>query len=609
MFRGMIEDFDDAPGSFLVFLELGAAPASLRETNNFLCGKNWEEGLYFISPSSLDPTFKGKHTLEILCWMDFDRVAGWKESSPGKTSPGISAIQSRNFRENGIEYSAGLPGDRREHIEHGSGHASDQSSLHPKPRRSGHGCEPGGASAGHTAYAPQEQATKSVFRGPVRGHSRYHRHRRHFLHAVRRDPGAGRAVGTIETDAGEGFMRIHLIYPKWPKMPHQTRFDLPPHGPVCFAAGVPDNIEIVFTDENVQELDTNVEADLVCVSIMLTCQAPRGWEIADEYRRKGHTVVFGGIAATLHAEETATHADSVFLGEAEGFFPQVIEDFQKRRLRPVYRPDRYPDLTALPPADRSILNYDLYTYKGVRMVDLIHASRGCRFNCYPCCVPVLGGRTFRPRPPERVVEEIAGIDNDRLFFVDNSLAQDRKWVLDLFRAIAPLKKQWISHPLFNTDQVVKAAADAGCWYVYQAVYDMSEKTRTRIRRLKDHGIGVEGTVLLGLDDQKEEDIFRMVDFLLEVDLDLAEFTVLTPFPHSQAYADLDRQGRILHKDWRRYTASEAVFQPRHMSPDRLDDLHRYAWETFYSDESQQQRMFKLFLKLLKKRSVGSTGEQ
>ena len=87
MFRDMIENFDDAPGSFLVFLELGAAPASLKETNNFLCGRIWDEGLYFISPSSLDPAFKGKHILEILCWMDFERVARWKGSSPGKRPP------------------------------------------------------------------------------------------------------------------------------------------------------------------------------------------------------------------------------------------------------------------------------------------------------------------------------------------------------------------------------------------------------------------------------------------------------------------------------------------------------------------------------------------
>ena len=74
------------------------------------------------------------------------------------------------------------------------------------------------------------------------------------------------------------------------------------------------------------------------------------------------------------------------------------------------------------------------------MVDLVHASRGCRFRCYPCCVRYLGGRSFRPRPIDRVVEEVESIPNNRLFFVDNSLAQSKQWELELFKALAPLKR-------------------------------------------------------------------------------------------------------------------------------------------------------------------------
>ena len=65
----------------------------------------------------------------------------------------------------------------------------------------------------------------------------------------------------------------------------------------------------------------------------------------------------------------------------------------------------------------------------------------------------------------------------------------------------------------------------------------------------DHGIGVEGTILLGLDSHTEDSIKRLIDFLLEIDLDLAEFTVLTPFPHTKAFDDLESQNRILSHDW------------------------------------------------------------
>ena len=221
-------------------------------------------------------------------------------------------------------------------------------------------------------------------------------------------------------------MNVVIVYPRWSKLERQTAFHLPPHGPVVFAAALPDDVQVELVDENVETLDFDRSADLVCISMMLTSQVKRGWAIADEYRRRGIPVLCGGIATMLHADETQAHADSVFLGEAEGRMQQVLDDFRAGRLAPRYDFLNTPaPIDAVGPARRSILRRDLYNYRGVQMVDLVHASRGCRFSCYPCCVSYLGGRTFRPRPIDRVVAEIAGIDNGRLFFVDNSLAQDK----------------------------------------------------------------------------------------------------------------------------------------------------------------------------------------
>ena len=90
-------------------------------------------------------------------------------------------------------------------------------------------------------------------------------------------------------------------------------------------------------------------------------------------------------------------------------------------------------------------------------------------------------------------------------------------------------------------KILDLAAQAGAWYVYQAVFDTSDFIRERIRRYHDYGIGVEGTILLGMDNQSEDDMRRLIDFLLEIDLDLAEFTILTPYPHTKAYEDLMRK--------------------------------------------------------------------
>jgi radical SAM superfamily enzyme YgiQ (UPF0313 family) len=402
-------------------------------------------------------------------------------------------------------------------------------------------------------------------------------------------------------------MKFRLIYPKWKKLERQTEFHLPPHGPVVFAATLPEGIDVEFIDENVEPLPDDGHADFVGISMMLTAQVKRGWAIADRYRQQGVKVICGGIAAMLHAEETAMHADSVFLGEAEGRMEKVFDDFRRNRLQKVYDYlTDHPPIESVGTARRSILNRELYNYKGVQMVDLVHASRGCRFNCYPCCVSYLGGRKFRPRPIDRVMEEMAGIDNNRLFIVDNSLAQDKAWERDLFREMIPLKKKWCCHPIENDDEVLALAARAGAWYVYQAIFDTSDYIRERIRRYHDYGIGVEGTILLGMDHHTEEYIRRLIDFLMEVDLDLAEFTVLTPFPHTRTFEDFSREGRILSGDWDDYTTDKVVFRPRQMSPEKLQELYEGAWDRFYREESQGIKMYKLFKKVIEKEKADQT---
>jgi radical SAM superfamily enzyme YgiQ (UPF0313 family) len=396
-------------------------------------------------------------------------------------------------------------------------------------------------------------------------------------------------------------MKFKLIYPKWPKLAIQTEFHLPPHGPVVLAASLPPDVEVEFVDENLEEIDFNRKTDFVGISMMLTSQVKRGWAIADKYRQKGVKVIFGGIAAMLHAEETIMHADAVFLGESEGRMEAVFEDFRSNRLRKVYDYlTDHPPIELVGTARRDILKKQLYNYKGIQMVDLVHASRGCRFNCYPCAVAYLGGRKFRPRPINKVIQEMAAIENNRLFLVDNSLAQDTQWEKELFREMIPLKKKWCCHPIEDNSEVLDLAAQAGAWYVYQAVFDTSDYIKERIRRYHDHGIAVEGTVLLGLDTHTEDFIKKLIDFLLEIELDLAEFTVLTPFPHTRAFEKLHEENRIFSYNWDDYTADKVVFHPKQMTPKRLQEMLFYAWDTFYHGTSQQVRMSKLFQIVLQK---------
>lgn len=131
-------------------------------------------------------------------------------------------------------------------------------------------------------------------------------------------------------------MKCKLIYPKWNKLPGQTTFNLPPHGPVVFAATLPDYVEVSFTDENVEVINFEEECDFVCISMMLSTQVKRGWAIATEYHNRGKKVLFGGISTMLHAEETLQYADSIFLGESEGRMDEVMADLRNGRLKKVY---------------------------------------------------------------------------------------------------------------------------------------------------------------------------------------------------------------------------------------------------------------------------------
>ncbi len=402
-------------------------------------------------------------------------------------------------------------------------------------------------------------------------------------------------------------MKMKLIYPKWRKLERQTPFDLPPHGPVVFAATLPEYVDVEFVDENVEELVIDDNPDVVGLSVMLSTQLPCAFAIAKTYRDRGIPVIAGGIAATLHADEMSEHVDSVFIGEAEGRMEMVLDDLKKRQLKKFYNYLKdHPPIELVGPARRDILKRENYMYRGMPMVDLFHASRGCRFKCFPCCIGYLGGKAFRPRPIEKVVAELSQIENNRLFIVDNSLAQDDAWEEKLFKALIPLKKKWVSHPIKDNEKLLKLAYEAGAWYVYQAIFDTSDVIRNRIKRYHDNGIGVEGTIILGMDDQSYDDIKRLVDFLLEINLDMAEFTILTPFMHTPIRRLLEEQGRLLNNGWEDYTCDRVVFQPKQMTPDELQQAYYYAWDMFHKESALEVRMGKLFMKVIQREIADDT---
>jgi radical SAM superfamily enzyme YgiQ (UPF0313 family) len=394
-------------------------------------------------------------------------------------------------------------------------------------------------------------------------------------------------------------MHFHLIAPRWPKIPEQSPFHLPPLGLIQVAACAPPDVEVSVTDETVEEIDFEGNYDLVGISSMLTCSAPRGWAIADEFRARGVPVVMGGMHVALCPEECLQHADAVVLGEGEGLVEELIADFRRGELKRLYGREGFLNMAGVPDPRRDLYDKKAhYSYKGWELMDLVQTSRGCRFNCSPCTVPRLRGHEHRIRPWEHVQGDLDDC-TDLVFIVDNSLEQNPEYEKELFRHLRDTGKRWVSHPISPEPENLKAAREAGCWYVYHAIYTISDKIRDRVKRFHDHGIAVEGTILLGLDHHTEDFIKRFTDFLLSIELDLAEFTVATPFPNTPFYDEMAAEGRIIDHDLSHYNAATVVFKPRQMSPERLQELYQEAWRCFYAEESQSARMSRLFMNLMR----------
>ncbi len=112
--------------------------------------------------------------------------------------------------------------------------------------------------------------------------------------------------------------------------------------------------------------------------------------------------------------------------------------------------------------------------------------------------------------------------------------------------------------------------------------------------------------MLGPDNQDADYIRRLVDFLLEIEIDMAEFSILTPFPHTPVTSTYEKEGRILHRDWSRYTTAEVVYRPKKMSPETLQEMYAYAWKTFYADMPQSLRMSQLFAKVVRREMEDGT---
>ncbi len=397
-------------------------------------------------------------------------------------------------------------------------------------------------------------------------------------------------------------MKLELIVPATQENIRKRRKALiPPLGLAMVAALTPPEAEVSLTDENVTAIDFQKETDLVGITA-LTVTAPRAYEIADNFRARGVKVILGGIHPSILPEEASQHADAVVIGEAEGIWPNLIEDFKANKLQRVYRQRERPSLLNLP-----IPRRDLFVKGAYYATNTLSTTRGCPYSCSFCSVTSFFGHTYRCRPVEEVLKEIEILNQRKLIgFVDDNIVGKPKFAKELFRALIPYKIKWLAQAsvtIARDDELLKLAATSGCIGLLIGFESLSQANLAAmgkkvnvvdeyenvIRKIHSYGIAIHGFFILGLDEDDEDVFKRTVHFAQRMRLESAQFAWPVPYPGTALYESLDKEGRIVTKDWSRYE-SNLVFEPKLMSREMLQQRRDWVWREFYSLPSIWRRV-------------------
>ena len=403
-------------------------------------------------------------------------------------------------------------------------------------------------------------------------------------------------------------IRILLISPKGPLYRHRRgifrkSLRYMPLTLPTLAALVPPEIPVDITcvDEGIQEVDESFAADLVGLTV-ITGTAPRAYELADRFRRRGIKVVLGGPHITLVPEDAEPHADSLVVGYAEDEWPNLLRDFVQGRMKKRYTQDPGLDLANRPAPRREVLPRRRFLTDQV-----FEATRGCTHRCDFCVVPTAWGRRPFQKPVEEVVADLRRQKARRAIFVDLNLVADRLYAERLFQALIPLRIQWygLATTLLHRDpDLLKLAARSGCRGLLMGLesvdpevlqssgkgFNDPESYEGLVEDLHRHGIALQGCFVFGSDGDTVASIRRTAEWAVEARVDLPRFAILTPFPGTPLFHRLEAEDRILHRDWQFYDGQHVVFQPNSMSPETLRRETETAWKKVYSFSSMAKRL-------------------
>jgi len=396
---------------------------------------------------------------------------------------------------------------------------------------------------------------------------------------------------------------INPFYPKDPNASFGKHVLTPTLALTSFAATTPEHWEVGYWDENL--LDGRPPfapmPEVVGITVHLTF-AKRAFELAQWYRSRGSKVVLGGLHVLSCPEECAPHADALAVGDGVQLWPRILADVEAGCLRPKYTATYESDYREDPAPRRRILPRRSF----LTTTSLI-ATRGCHNRCGFCYLATDGLRMpYRMRDPEQIVAEFRADEQPYAVFVDNNLGSNREYLRALCHALRPMNRIWsaaVSIDVTDDPALIRTMALAGCSGVFvgfesltdENLSDARKKTpktadyARRVQMLHDNGIQVNGSFVLGFDHDRKDVFAQTAEWVEENRLESATFHILTPYPATPLFRQMEAEGRLLHRDWALYDTAHAVFRPKHMSAEELEQGYAWIYQRLFSHASIWRR--------------------
>ena len=336
--------------------------------------------------------------------------------------------------------------------------------------------------------------------------------------------------------------------------------------------------EIKVMDEMAEEIDINYNPDLVCLTA-ITGTAKRAYELASIYRKKGATIIMGGVHATLMTNEALEYVDCVVKGYAEGCFEKVMRDYVSGKLKRIYECKNISPNKIKNP-DKDCLKKSRYFQSNT-----IELTKGCINEC-EFCVNQCIHPNYLKRDIKEVINEIKKMKGKVVTFLDSNLVGDTEYAKKFFKELKKLNKWWTgcaSLDMMHDEELLDLIASSGCKGLIIGFESISIESLIAcnkkpnigkdyikvIERLHDKGIIINGTFVFGLDTDHPDVFKKTAEFIIKSKIDLPQYTIYTPFPGTKTFERLKKEERILNEDWDLYNGQNVVFKPKNMTAEEL----------------------------------------